>query len=180
MSRIAPLEISQVDRKTAAILKSLQQRWGRMWNIARVMANAPAVLEMMSHLWDCLDGVSLSPADREVIDLEMAVQNGCHYCVPAHRYVAQQRGLESVVIDQLSSGQTLSGSRAAVIQRLTRRLLETKGKLSDAEFHQFQHDGLTPQQMIEVVAEIAHCTMTNFMNRLADTDLDDFLMNLRR
>lgn len=179
MSRIAPLDISQVDPKTASILKGLQKRWGRMWNIARVMANAPAVLEMMNHLWISLDNVSLSPADREVIDLEMAVLNGCHYCVPAHRYLARDRSIDPTIIDQVSFGQVLSGGRAAVIQRLTRRLVETKGKLSESDYRQFQQDGVTPQQMIEVIAEIAHCTMTNFMNRLAETDLDEFLSGFR-
>jgi uncharacterized peroxidase-related enzyme len=179
MSRIEPVELSQVDSKTASILKDLERRSGRMWNIALVMANAPVVLEIMSHLWARLDQVSLSPVDREIIDLEMAVQNGCHYCVPAHRHLARERGVAPVVIEQLSSGQTPSDPRAAVMQRLTRRLIETKGKLSDSEFRQFQQDGVTPQQMIEVIAEIAHCTMTNFMNRLANTDLDDFLLNFR-
>ncbi len=179
MARIAPLDISQVDPETASILRDLQKRWGRMWNVARVLANAPAVLDMMSHLWSALDKLSLSPADREVIDLEMAVENRCHYCVPAHRYLARERGLEPEIIDQVSCGRTLSGSRAAVIQQLTRRLMETKGKLSEPEFRQFQRQGVTSQQMIEAIAEIAHCTLTNFMNRLAETDLDDFLIRFR-
>ena len=34
-------------------------------------------------------------------------------------------------------------------------------------------------QMIAAVAEIAHCTLTNYFNGLADTDLDSFLERFR-
>ena len=50
-----------------------------------------------------------------------------------------------------------------------------KGALDDAEFRAFQADGVTPLRMIEAMAEIAHRTVTNYMNRLAGTPLDDFL-----
>ena len=60
------------------------------------------------------------------------------------------------------------------MQRLVRLLVEKRGGLSDSEFASFQSEGISPQQMIETIAEIAHCTVTNFTNRLAQTPLDSF------
>ena len=62
-----------------------------------------------------------------------------------------------------------------MIQELLHALLETKGRLSDEDFADFQARGVTAQQMIEVIADIAHCTLTNYTNRLANTDFDSFL-----
>ncbi len=112
--------------------------------------------------------------------MEMAYSNGCHYCVPAHRQAARNLGVDLDTVELIARGETLEGeSRPAVIQRLARRLVATKGKLTDAEFQSFGDQGVTVAQMIAVVAEIAHCTLTNYFNRLADTDLDPFLERFR-
>ena len=80
------------------------------------------------------------------------------------------------MIERIASGQLLEGDgREATIQRLANRLQETRGKLSDEEFAEFQDRGISVPEMIAVIAEIAHCTITNFTNRLAQTELDRFL-----
>ncbi len=40
-------------------------------------------------------------------------------------------------------------------------------------------NGVTVPQIIAAVAEIAHCTLTYYFNRLANTDLDPFLERFR-
>ena len=57
--------------------------------------------------------------------------------------------------------------------------MATRGKLTDEEFRSFQDQGVTVPQMIAAVAEIARCTLTNYFNRLANTDLDPFLERFR-
>ena len=180
LARISPLGPEDVDPATASLLRSRERKWGKSWNIARTLANAPAVLAMMDSVWDCLDQSTLSAADRELIDMEMAVSNGCHYCVPAHRYVAQREAkldaTERHILETVSRGEELpEGTRLAAMQRLVRLMIARRGGLTDDEFSEFQSLGFTPQQMIETIAEIAHCTMTNYANRLAKTPLDSFL-----
>lgn len=179
-----PVDPSQLDTGSAQLLAARERKWGRVWNVTRTLANAPATLQMMDGVWDALAKSSLSPADRELIAMEMAIMNGCHYCVPAHRYTALHEarlGASDIhQLTQVSRGETLAaGTRLAVMQKLVRRLVETKGGLSDDEFAAFRSQGVTPQQMIETIAEIAHCTVTNFTNRLARTPLDPFLEEYR-
>jgi AhpD family alkylhydroperoxidase len=178
--RIPPLGTEDVDPATASMLRSREKKWGKSWNITHTLASAPAVLAMMNSLWDCLEQSTLSVADRELIAMEMAVSNGCHYCVPAHRYVAQREAkLEPAqlqMLEAVSRGEELrSGTRLATMQRLVRLMIARRGGLTDDEFSEFRSQGVTPQQMIETIAEIAHCTVTNYTNRLARTPLDDFL-----
>ncbi len=112
--------------------------------------------------------------------MEMAYSNGCHYCVPAHRQVARDLRVNHEMIERIARGEALDGdARPAVIQRLARRLVATKDRLTDEEFHSFQDRGVTVPQMIAAAAEIAHCTLTNYFNRLASADLDPFLERFR-
>jgi uncharacterized peroxidase-related enzyme len=183
--RIQPLNASDADDETAILLNRRERKWGKSFNVAKVIANAPAVLKIMDTSWDTLDQTSLSISDRELIAMELAVSNGCHYCVPAHRYFAYEESkFDAHTIDQLervSNGETLSeDGRLATVQKLVRRLEATRGGLSDEELENFQEQGVTPQQMIETIAEIAHCTVTNFTNRLAQTPLDEFTKKYRR
>jgi uncharacterized peroxidase-related enzyme len=180
VSRIHPVQASNVDQQTSDVLKKVKQQWGSSWNMTSSMAHNPAVLEGFLSFFNAIDNSGLNKIDREVICMEMAYSNSCHYCVPAHLYTAHQQGVDKDMIEQIADGGTIEGnSREAVIQRLVRRLEETKGKLSDEEFQAFQDQGVAIPEMIAVIAEIAHCTLTNFFNRLADTDLDPFLEKYR-
>ncbi len=79
------------------------------------------------------------------------------------------------MIERAARGETLEGdARPAVIQRLARRLVATRGKLTDEEFRSFQDQGITVPQMIAAVTEIAPCALRNYFNRLANTDPDPF------
>lgn len=135
---------------------------------------------MIEGAWNALAKSSLSVADRELVAMDLAVANGCHYCVPAHRYVSEREagihGPERSQLMKVSRGETLpTETRLGLMQDLVRRLVASKGDLSDAEFSAFVAKGITPQQMLETIAEIAQSTITNFTNRLARTPLDSFL-----
>jgi uncharacterized peroxidase-related enzyme len=178
--RIPPLAVADADPATAALLQDRERKWGRSWNVVRTLAHAPAVLAMMNGVWDCLDRSTLSAADRELIATEMAAANGCHYCIPAHKYVARHEArlkpTELVALERVSRGEELAdGSRLATLQQLVRLLVARKGGLTDEEYESFRFQGVAPRQMIETIGEIAHCTVTNFTNRLAGTPLDSFL-----
>ena len=180
MTRVPPLDPETASTPVRALLDDVDRLFGRSWIITRVMAHAPALLATMITLWERFATSSLSDMDREIIAMEMAVANRCHYCVPAHRYAARQRRLDLAPLEAIARGETLSAGRPAVVQALVRRLVETRGALSDDEFRMFQEQGITASQMIDTIGEIGHCTITNYMNRLAKTPLDDFLEPYRQ
>ena len=171
MARIAPVPAD--DPQTARLIRAVGG--GEVWNVTRTLANALPVLRIFLAIQTELPKTSLSRKDREVIELSMAVLNGCHYCVPAHVKLAREGGLDEADIKAIVERREVAEPRARVVQRLVHRLVDTKGKLTDDEFAAFRAEGVAPAQMIEVIADIAHCTLTNWTNRLAGTDLDDFL-----
>ncbi|WP_133057677.1 hypothetical protein [Falsiruegeria litorea] len=93
--------------------------------------------------------------------------------MPAHLGMAQAREVDMAMIERIARGGLLEDdSRAAKLQRLTRRLVETGGALPDVELAQARDDGFDNAQLVAIVAEIAHCHFTNSFNRLARTEPD--------
>ena len=176
MARIEPVSRDSLDARTAKMINAGEgDDWDGVWNVTKTIANAPAALDIFFAIHRALPRSSLAREEREVIELSMAVINGCHYCIPAHILGARDGGLEEADIAAIVEGRAVTPSRLRLIQETLHALLDTKGKLSDADFTDFQARGVTPQQMIEIIADIAHCTLTNYTNRLANTDFDSFL-----
>ena len=176
MSRIAPISADHPDNEKRAAVAQVQQDWGESWNATSTIANNPKIVGGFLALWNAVEESGLSATDREVISMEMARRNGCHYCIPAHRLTARQSGVDTEMVEKIARGELLEGDgREALVQRLTQRLHETRGDLTDAEFAEFQAGGITSAEMIAVIAEIGHCTIVNFTNRLARTELDPML-----
>ncbi|MDT8342982.1 MAG: carboxymuconolactone decarboxylase family protein [Thermohalobaculum sp.] len=173
--RIPALKDADLSPDQRAALDQMRDVWGAPWNIGRTMANNPQIVRGFLGFWQAIDQSGLQPMDREVICFEMAAANGCHYCIPAHRAVAKSRGLDLGPLERIAAGEELAGdSRPAILQRLVRRLVATKGKLDDAELAAAR-ETFSNAELIAIVAEIAHCVFTNSLNRLADTEIDAFL-----
>ncbi|WP_170428043.1 carboxymuconolactone decarboxylase family protein [Ruegeria arenilitoris] len=171
--RIPPVSPDTQTPAQKSALNKVRAAWGRDLNISDAMVHSPEVLEGFLAFWTALDKCGLSHEDREVICMEMAVRNGCHYCVPAHLNMAEARGIDMEMIGKIASGQTLGGnSRAARLQQLTRNLVESGGNLTDEQLAQAHSDGFDNAQLVAIVAEIAHCHFTNSFNRLAQTEPD--------
>ncbi|MFQ5784991.1 MAG: carboxymuconolactone decarboxylase family protein [Alphaproteobacteria bacterium] len=172
------MERETASEEVAKLLEVFEKKWGESWNVTKTIANSPALLRIFRAFGTELPKTSLGDLDREVIDLQMAVLNGCHYCVPAHIKLSRETGLAEDDIRAIVEGRLMNDPRGRLIQELTRRLVETRGGLSDAEFQSFLERGVTMLEMQEVIGEIAHCTLTNYTNRLARTQFDDFLKDV--
>ncbi len=176
MPRIPLVTQDSIDARTASMISDGEGGdWDKVWNVTKTLANAPAALEIFFAIHRAMPRSSLVRKEREVIELSMAVINGCHYCVPAHILGARGGGLNEADIKAIVEGRAVAQPRLRLIQELLHALRETKGRLSDEDFDAFQERGVTSQQMIDVIADIAHCTLTNYTNRLAGTEFDSFL-----
>ncbi len=62
---------------------------------------------------------TLTPAEREVIQLAVSVANRCHYCVAGHTAFADEAGLEGAHVNAMRNGQdpvdTRLGALAAFV-----------------------------------------------------------------
>lgn len=58
------------------------------------------------------------------------------------------------------------------VARLTRQIIDSRGRLSDAQLQAARDEGLSEAAIVEVVANVALMTLTNYLNNLAETVVD--------
>lgn len=178
MSRIPAIADASATPQAAEALERARRDWGADYNLARVLANSPPLLEAARAFFSGLQSCSLSGPQQEAIALEVACLNDCHYCRPAHVVWGRRAGLSESDIRSILSGGTAEEPEIRAVQRLTRRLAATKGKLSDDEIKAFQDEGISTAQMLEVIGFIAAYTLFTHVNGLAQTEVDEFLRDI--
>ncbi|WP_417662110.1 carboxymuconolactone decarboxylase family protein [Pseudomonas sp.] len=166
MPRIAAPTQDQAPAGSQPALEGVQKAFGFIPNSIKTMANAPAALNGYLALGQALSKSSLSAAEREVVALATSEVNGCNYCIAAHAALGKKVGLSKD--DML---QALTGELNA-LALLARQITESRGHLTDAQIAAARDADLTDAKIVEVVAQVAQLTLTNYINNIAASDLD--------
>ncbi|MEO1292356.1 MAG: carboxymuconolactone decarboxylase family protein [Pseudomonadota bacterium] len=145
---------------------------GKVPNLERVMAEAPALLGAYVKTWALFDETSLAPAERQVVYQVANVENGCEYCRPWHALLSKQAKMAADDVLRLRDGQPLGDARLEALRVFSTAVLEAKGAVSVKTFDAFLSAGYTRQQALEVVLGLAIKVMSNYTNALAGTPLD--------
>lgn len=153
------------------IYADVKQEMGMVPNIFRGLANSPAALRGYLALSSALAEGELTREDREVLYLAVSEDSGCHYCVSAHTMLAKLAGVseeETLAARQFGS----SDSRRDALLKFTKKVITSKGFVSDEDLASVREAGYTDGQIAESVGYIALATFSNLFNHVHDTPLD--------
>ncbi len=171
MNRIANVELAAAPEVVRTTLAAVAKGLGGTPNLFLVAARSPAALEAMTGLFGATGKGRLSAADREAIALAVSEINRCDYCLSAHSALGARAGLDASAMDAARGGESSLPKRSALLG-LARRLVEARGRVSDAEVAAARAAGVTDEELLEVVANVALTTFTNYVNELAQTEID--------
>lgn len=171
MSRIHQIAPDSATGKAKELLDAVHGKLGLVPNITRAMANSPAVLEGYLGLSGALGKGSLSAKNREQIALAVGQANHCDYCLAAHSAIGKMVGLTPDQILDSRRGTAIDPKADAVI-RFARKLVDERGRVSDADVAEVRAAGLNDGGIAEVVANVALNIFTNYFNHVAETDID--------
>ena len=171
MSRINQVDPAAAEGKAQELLGVVKKKLGAAINITRVMANQPAVLEGYLNLSGAIAGGAFSPKTREAISLALAGANGCEYCASAHTFISGSLKVDADEISRQIRGEA-SDARIQAIVTLARAINEKRGKVSDADLQAARDAGLTDADIVETVGNVAQNVLTNYINNVAQTDID--------
>lgn len=159
--------------EAAGLLRQAQAALGKVPNLERVMAEAPALLRAYVETWAMFDETSLTPAERQVVYQVANVENGCTYCRPWHAMLSHHAGMTREEAERLRDGRPLAEPRLEALRVFAKAVLERRGAVDDAAFGAFLAAGYTRQQALEVVLGLSIKVMSNYTNAMAGTPLDD-------
>lgn len=171
MSRLTIPTREDAPAKSQPLLDAVEKQLGVVPNLFRLVGTSPAALEGYLGLNGAL-GHTLDAKTRERIALAIAQANGCDYCLSAHTYL----GLNLAKIDDAEIALNRAGrsgdakADAAVV--FARKVLEARGHVSDADVAAVRLAGFSEAQVIEIVASVAVNVLTNYINNVAETDID--------
>ncbi|KZC77802.1 carboxymuconolactone decarboxylase family protein [Sphingobium yanoikuyae] len=171
MSTIALLSDADATPDTAAIFREAKARMGKVPNLLRVMAQAPAVLDVY---WDGRGalGQGVLPAKvQEQIAIAVAAANGCDYCLAAHTGAGRAAGLSAADLAGAQRGEASDGHAAAILA-LALDVNAAHGCAGPDILDQTRAAGLNDAEILETIAHVAISILTNSINNIVGTSLD--------
>lgn len=171
MARIPLKDLATAPEGARPSLEAVQAKLGMVPNTVKVMANSPATVGAYVGLSGAVETGTLSRREREQIALVVAERNDCDYCLAAHTAVGKLSGLNALEIEDARRG-TATATRERAILDLTGAVLAERGAVSDGLLAKVRDAGLTDGEITEVVTNVALHTLTNYLNRLAGTEVD--------
>jgi uncharacterized peroxidase-related enzyme len=168
---IAPLDTASADPQTVATLQAIKTKIGMVPNLYATLAKAPAALNAMLRINEANAAGRLSALEREIVSLTSSQVNGCQYCLSAHTLLGKNAGLTLQQTQQARAGKA-SDRRHAAIAGFTKALVETRGHVDTKVLDGFKAAGLSEGDMLEIVANVAAMTLSNFANNVARTKID--------
>jgi uncharacterized peroxidase-related enzyme len=170
MSRTAVPNPEQVPVDSRSTLDMFTKNIGFTPNMLATFALSPIAF----NAWATLRG-SLSKAldlkTRESISLAVSEVNGCNYCLAVHSFGAEQAKMPADEIILARKGHASDPNRDAAVQ-FARKVIETRGQVSDADVKAVHDAGYTDANIMEIVALVAMYSLTNFFNNVFDPEKD--------
>ncbi|NMM11265.1 MAG: carboxymuconolactone decarboxylase family protein [Polaromonas sp.] len=176
------LSIPTVDNSVAGskpLLAAVLKQLGVVPNLMKLVGHSPAALEGYLALNGALGKGKLSVQLRERIALAVAEYNGCDYCLSAHDYLGQNVAkLSRAELDAAREGRSEDASTKAALQ-FALRVAQSRGRVSDADIATLRLAGFDEAAVIEIVANVAVNVLTNYINNVAQTDIDFPVVNAK-
>ncbi|HSC11083.1 MAG TPA: carboxymuconolactone decarboxylase family protein [Rhodanobacteraceae bacterium] len=173
MSRIpTPATIEAAPAASWAMLAAVKQQLGVAPNLFRMVGNSPAALEGYLGMFGALGKGALPAPTRERIALAVAEINACGYCLSAHTYL----GKNLAKLDDAEMAANRSGAsndpKADAAVRFAAKVVRERGHISQRDFDAVKAAGYDDAQIIEIVQHVALNTWTNYINAIAETEID--------
>ena len=138
-----------------------------------VAAESPETLSAYAALHQAFSASSFTNEEKTVVWQTINVENQCHFCVPAHTKMAKAMMVSDTVSDALRNETPLLSAKLEALRCFTLLMLRNRGNVTDAEIAAFLNAGYTHQNMLEVVLGLAQKTISNYVNHLARTPVDN-------
>ncbi|WP_066481266.1 MULTISPECIES: carboxymuconolactone decarboxylase family protein [unclassified Sphingomonas] len=171
MSRLTIPARDAAPAASQPLFDAVEKSLGVVPNLFRLVGQSPAALEGFLGLNGAL-GKALDAKTRERIALAVAQANGCDYCLSAHSYLGLNlAGIDAAEIARNRAGHS-GDARADAAVVFATKVVASRGRVSDADLAAVKLAGFNEAQVIEIVALVAVNVLTNYVNNVAETDID--------
>jgi uncharacterized peroxidase-related enzyme len=177
MSRLQIPSIESSPAASLPLLDAVKKQLGVVPNLMKLVGNSPAALEGYLSLNGALGKGSLGAKTGERIALAIAEFNRCDYCLSAHTYLAAHVAkLDATEINANRNGLS-SDAKADAAVRFAVSIAQARGHVTNDAVSAVKAAGFSDADIIEIVLHVALNTLTNYVNSVAQTEIDFPVVN---
>lgn len=171
MARIESVVPETAGPETRQILELVNRKLGTVPNVIATMANSAAVANAYLGFSQALSDGLLPARLREQIALLAGEHNGCNYCLAAHTALAKGVGLKETETLEARLGQSRDRKEQAALA-FAGKILDKRGRVSDSDIRAVREAGFNSGEIVEIIANVVLNILTNYVNLVADTEID--------
>ena len=171
MARATALTPEQVPADSKPTLDAFSKNIGFTPTMMSTFAQSPIAFNSWATLLGSMSK-ALDVKTRDSIGLVVSEVNGCNYCLTVHSFTAKHMAqLPDDEIILARKGRANDTKREAAVQ-FARKVIETRGKVADADLKAVRDAGYTDANVMEIIALVAMYSLTNFFNNVFDPEKD--------
>lgn len=170
-----PATLENAPAKSKELLQEAKNNLGFVPNMYNYMAQNPSLLDSYYHSYNSFrEQAGFSPKEQEVILLSISYVNGCHYCMAAHSFLAENASnVPEEVTEAIRNGDEIRDSKLAALSTFTQNMVKDRGQVSEETLEAFLKAGYEEQHILGVITAIGVKTFSNYMNYITQTPVDD-------
>ncbi len=160
----------EVSSNNQAIFDNLHKMIGFVPNLYAFYAHSETALGDYLALQNRKN--TLSPKEREVINLVTSQINGCRYCQSAHSVFGKFSGLSDEQILEIRKGSASFDAKLDALVQFTTAVVENRGHVSIDAKEAFFNAGYTQGNLVDAVIIIGDKTISNYLHNISDIEID--------
>ncbi len=154
------------------LLEDSVKAFGMIPNLHATMAEAPGLLEGYKVLHGLFQNSSFNADELTVVWQTINVEHECHYCVPAHTFIANSMNVDPALTEALRNRTAMPNEKLQVLHDTTLAMVRSRGRLTEAETEAFYAAGYENRQLLEIILGLSQKVMSNYVNHVAKTPVD--------
>src|SRR6476620_1433113 len=165
MTKFTAHTIESAPAASRPLLEGIQRAFGFVPNLFGVFAESPAALGGALAIFEAFSKSSLSRTEQQLVMLAASEANDCGYCVAAHSTIAKRMvKVDPALVDAVRRREPLADAKLEALVGFTRRIVEQRGIVTEAELAAFLEARYTRAQVIEVLLGVGMKTFNNYVD----------------
>jgi len=173
MATLPVLEKDQIPAESQELLDQMQKSIGMIPNFHAVLAVSPQALKAYMTLHQLVTETAFTAEEMTVVWQTINNEHDCHYCFPAHVAVAVGMGVDKSICDAIKNQTALPTDKLEALRTYTLQVVRNRGNVDASDVDAFKQAGFTDRSIADVLLVLAQKTMSNYLNHIAKTPLDD-------
>jgi alkylhydroperoxidase family enzyme len=172
-------DLETAPESSKILLKKSQKAFGRLPGLHKVLAESPQAYEAYQILHKLFTETDFNADELTVVWQAINVEHACHYCVPAHTVIAKMMKVSDEITEALRNETPLPTAKLEALRAFTIQMVRERGNTTDIQIETFFAAGYSHRAVLDVILGIAQKTMSNYINHVAVTPVDEVFQPLK-